>query len=114
MMCCIRVLLIETGIELAALTGGDGSDSAGDGGDGIGDPTSHDEADVIDDDPLQQQMFEHLLIEDDSWWCIPEHAHDRLLRRSQNAFFCLFFVISLVRLISSWDRPGRRAEGSLQ
>jgi hypothetical protein len=32
--------LIETGIGLAALTGGVGGDSAGDGGDGIGDPTS--------------------------------------------------------------------------
>ena len=29
--------------------------------------------------------------------------------------FCVFpFVISLVHLLSSWDRPGRMAEGSLQ
>ena len=27
---------------------------------------------------------------------------------------CFSFVISLVRLTSSWDRPGRRAKGSLQ
>ena len=39
-MCGIRVELIETGIGLAALTGGDGGDNAGDAGDGVGDPTS--------------------------------------------------------------------------
>jgi hypothetical protein len=39
-ICGIRVLLIQTCNELAALTGGDGGDSAGDGGDGVGDPTS--------------------------------------------------------------------------
>ena len=31
---------IETGIGRAALTGGDGGDSAGDAGDGVGDSTS--------------------------------------------------------------------------
>jgi len=30
------------------------------------------------------------------------------------SFLCLSFVISLVRVISSWDRPGRGAKGSLQ
>jgi hypothetical protein len=39
-MCGIRVLLIQKGIGLAALTGGDGGDSAVDGGDGVGDSTS--------------------------------------------------------------------------
>jgi hypothetical protein len=39
-MCGIRVVLIEPGIGLAALTGGDGGDSAEDGGDGVGDRTS--------------------------------------------------------------------------
>jgi hypothetical protein len=39
--------------------------------------------------------------------------------RGQFAFFCLFplsfsFVVSLVRYPSTWDRPGRRAKGSLQ
>jgi hypothetical protein len=33
-------LLIQTGIGLAALTGGDGGDSAVDGGDGVRDSTS--------------------------------------------------------------------------
>jgi len=28
--------------------------------------------------------------------------------------FCLPFVISLVHLLSSWDRPGRMAKESLQ
>jgi hypothetical protein len=39
-MCGIRVLLIQTGIGLAAFTGGDGGDSVVDVGDGIGDSTS--------------------------------------------------------------------------
>jgi hypothetical protein len=39
-MCGVRVLFIETCIALAALTGGDGGDSAGDGGDGVRDSTS--------------------------------------------------------------------------
>jgi hypothetical protein len=37
-MCGKRVLLIETGMWLAAFMGGDGGDSPGDVGDGAGEP----------------------------------------------------------------------------
>ena len=41
---------------------------------------AHTEADVIGDDPLQQKVFEHILIEDNSQRCIFEHAYDCLLQ----------------------------------
>jgi len=40
---------------------------------------AHVEADVIGDDPLQQQLFEQILIEDDSRRRISKYAYDRLL-----------------------------------
>jgi len=52
------------------------------------------------------------------------HPQERCRRRAGFSFplsspLCstlarVYFVISLVRSISSWDRPGRRAKGHLQ